>query len=167
MIEYPKDSRQCWSPAAILGHLTDQFQVHVRFYDGIDEYYPYTTLAIEINEGKFREYATKRIEFERNLRGQAIVGRNDDTKTYLLGTIVDRIESGHKYIIHWCDERTSNQTEEHLFGALIRRNRCQIKDQVLALDEDQYIYKPATILAQSDDGKTLTVRFTGSKEKKK
>lgn len=167
MIEYPKDSRQCWSPAAILAHITDQSQVHVRFYDGIDQYYSYTTHAIEINESKFSEYATKRIEFERNLRGQAIVGRNDETKTYLLGTIADRIESGHKYIIHWCDESTSTQTEEHLFGALIRRNRCLINDQVLALDEDQYIYKSATILSQSDDGKMLTVRFTDSKEKKK
>lgn len=42
-----------------------------------------------------------------------------------------------------------------------------MNDQVLALDEDEYVYKPATILTQSDDGKTLTVRFTGPKENKK
>lgn len=159
MIEYPKDSRHCWSPAVILAHISDKSETHVRFYDGIDQYLSNHTDAIEISEDKFSLYSTKRIQFEQNLRDQAIVGLNNHTKTYLLGTIIDRIESGHKYIIRWCNEQQDTQTEDHLFGTLMRRNLCQINDRVLALDDDQYIYLPATIIDQSKDGKTLTVRF--------
>ena len=162
MIEYPQDSRRCWSPVAILAHIPDKAQIHVRFYDGIDDYISHNTDAIEINENKFSEYASRRIEFEQKLRGQAIVGLDEETQTYLLGTIIDRIASGHKYLIRWCNGKENTQTEDHLFGTLIRRNRCDINDRVLALDDDQYIYKPATIIKRFDDEKTLTVRFADS-----
>jgi hypothetical protein len=93
-----------------------------------------------------------------------VVGLNNDTQTYLLGTIKKRIKSGHDYLIRWCDETETQQTEEHLFGAFTRRNQHQLNDRVLAIDDEQYIYKPAKIIGHSNDWKMLTVRFTDEEE---
>jgi hypothetical protein len=82
----------------------------------------------------------------------------------MLGTIIERIESGHKYIVHWCDETKSEQTEEHLFGAFTKRNQHQMNNRVLAIDREQYIYKPAIVIGHSKDWKMLTVRYTDPEE---
>ena len=73
---------------------------------------------------------------------------------------MDRMESGHDYLIRWCDGKESEQSEQHLFGAFTQPNPHQLGDRVLAIDNEQYIYKPAKIIGISDDGNTLTVRFT-------
>jgi hypothetical protein len=82
----------------------------------------------------------------------------------MLGTIIDRVEPGYKYIIQWCDETKSSQEEEHLFGAFRRRIEPQVDYFVLAIDDDQYIYKPAKVTVISRDRKTLTIRFLDSKK---
>ncbi len=138
--------------------------MHVRFYDGIDQMLSENEYSILITEDKFKEYATERIKFEKTRPNQVIVGLNRKTQTYLLGIIIKRIESGHEYIIDWCDKTESNQSEEHLFGAFTRRNQHQINDRVLAFDNQQCIYKSAVVINHLNDGKMLTVRFTDPNE---
>jgi len=82
----------------------------------------------------------------------------------MLGTIIDRLESGHEYIIKWCDETKSSQQEEDLFGAFRRRIEPQVDYFVLAMDDDQCIYKIAKVTVISRDRKTLTIRFLDPKE---
>jgi hypothetical protein len=82
----------------------------------------------------------------------------------MLGTIIDRLESGHEYTIKWCDETKSSQEEEDLFGAFRRRIEPQVDYFVLAMDNDQCIYKPAKVTMISEDRKTLTIRFLDSKK---
>lgn len=77
----------------------------------------------------------------------------------MLGTIIDRIGTGHLYIIEWFDGSRSQQKEEHLFGAFIRRNRHYLHAYVLAMDIDDKIYKPAQIISISNNGCTLHVQF--------
>ncbi|CAF4354296.1 unnamed protein product, partial [Adineta steineri] len=90
---------------------------------------------------------------------QVIVGLNNDQKKFMLGTIIDRVESGHRYLIKWCDETESYQEEEHLFGTFSTHNEHQINYYVLAVDGDQYIYKPARIKKILNDKRTLNIRF--------
>ena len=164
LIEYPKDSRQCWSPAVILHSSERKSQVHVRFYDCIDKNLSPNEHAISISEAKFQEYAARRIQLETSLCGQVIVGLNGDDKTYLLGTILQRTESGHKYTIRWCNDKETDQAEQHLFGAFTRRNQHRVGDRVLALNKEQYVYKPARVIALVKDGKELIIRFTDPEE---
>lgn len=167
LVKYPKEYCGCWKPAVILQHDHNRSEVIVRYYDCDDENISNKIKAIEIDKDTFQSYATYRINFEKKLVGQVIVGLNETTKTYLLGTIIDRLKSGHRYKIRWYDDTESNQEEEHLFGAFIRRNNYHRGDRVLALDEDDYTYKPARIKKlpdDSDDRKTLNVCFTDPEE---
>jgi hypothetical protein len=93
-----------------------------------------------------------------------IVGLNDQTQTFMLGTLIKRVESGHEYIIRWCDETESKQEEEHLFGAFTRCIQHRLDDLVLAMDNEECIYKPAQVTRISNIHQTLTVRFLDSKE---
>jgi len=70
-------------------------------------------------------------------------------------------------MIRWCDDTKSQQGEEHLFGAFTRRNQHEINNLVLAIDNDQYTYKPAKVIGHSNHGKTLTVRFVDPEEENK
>ncbi len=89
-----------------------------------------------------------------------VVGLQNESQTYLLGKITRRINSGHEYLIHWCDNTETQQMEEHLFGAFTQPNRHELGDRVLALDNEQCIYKPAKIIGHSNDWKMLTVQYT-------
>jgi hypothetical protein len=77
----------------------------------------------------------------------------------MLGTIKDRIKSGHQYVIEWFDGSENEQIEEHLFGSFTRRDRHRIDDYVLAMDKNDSLYKPAKMTLISDDRKTVTVQF--------
>jgi hypothetical protein len=82
----------------------------------------------------------------------------------MLGTIINRTASGHKHEIEWCDNRVSEQEEEYLFGAFNYIEHRKTNDYVLALDNNQNIYKPAKIINISDDRKILTVEFLPPEE---
>jgi hypothetical protein len=77
----------------------------------------------------------------------------------MLGTIKDRVGTGHQYLIEWYDKSENEQKEEHLFGAFTRRDKHTKDSYVLAIDENDNIYKPAKTKAISDDQKRLTVQF--------
>ena len=131
----------------------------IRFYDCVDEKRENEESVIPINEAQFEFYANFRIDFEKKLVGQTIVGLNDIAKKFMLGTITNRTESGHKYLIKWCDNCERAQEEEHLFGAFSYIEHRDVGDYVLALDDNQSIYKPAKITGISDGGNKLTVKF--------
>lgn len=120
--------------------------------------------AIEIDGEKFEEYAKARIKFEKKLVGQVIVGLNHVTNTYSLGEIIDRVKYGHEYMIRWCDDTESKQEEQHLFGSFTRRNHHHKNDLVLAMDDEEYVYKPAHVIKHLNKEKQLLVRFIDSEE---
>lgn len=83
----------------------------------------------------------------------------------MLGTIKSRLENGHKYEIEWYNESQGEQEEEFLFGAFIRRNRHYEYANVLAIDDDDKIYKPAQIVSISNDKETVHVKYFNKNEK--
>jgi hypothetical protein len=82
----------------------------------------------------------------------------------MLGEIKDRIGTGHQYKIEWSSGPGGEQKEEHLFGAFTRRDKHFQDGYVLALDDNDKIYKPARTISISNDGKTLTVQFLNKNE---
>ncbi|CAF0922263.1 unnamed protein product [Rotaria sordida] len=162
LIKYPKDSRQCYCPAVILRHLDYGTKTKVRFYDCYEEDLENDQYVIPIHEQQFERYTALRIEKEKSLINQVIVGlneQNEQTKTFMLGTIKTREGTGHLYKIQWCNERTSEQIDEHLFGAFSRRYKHRIDDYVLAIDNNDAIYKLAKVQSISNDRKNLKVQF--------
>ncbi len=158
MVKYPNDCRDCYCPSVILHHLHREPQTKVRFYDCNEENISNDEYVIPINEPQFERYAQSRIEKEKSLINQVIVGFNDKKKSFMLGTIIDRVDTGHKYLIDWCDDSKSEQKEEHLFGAFVRRDRHYKNGYVLAMDNNK-IYKPAKTISISNNKQTLTVQF--------
>ena len=77
----------------------------------------------------------------------------------MLGTIIKRCDTGHRYLIQWYNKDTNEQEEEHLFGALTRRDQHEEDGYVLAMDKNDDIYKPAKTISISDDRTELTVKF--------
>ncbi|CAF3829504.1 unnamed protein product [Rotaria magnacalcarata] len=164
LIEYPKNGRNCWKPAAILPSDDKETQKSVRFYDGMDVAISNSKHVIPIDRNKFQEYAQYRIDFEKSLIGQVIVGLNQEEKKFMLGTVIDRVAHGHTYTIQWCDKNQSEQDEEYLYGAFTRSIRHQINDTVLAMDDNQCLYKLARVIHILRDKKKLIVRFIDAEE---
>jgi hypothetical protein len=160
LIKYPNDIRHCYCPAAILRHHTQKPETKVRFYDCYEEDIKNNQHVIPIDEKQFQHYVENRIEKEKSLCNQITVGLNSRTKTFMLGTIIDRIKNGHTYIIEWCDESKTEQQDEHLFGAFTRQIKHKKGNYVLAIDDNDKLYKPAKIKSISNDEKSLTVQFT-------
>ncbi|CAF2744821.1 unnamed protein product [Rotaria sp. Silwood2] len=158
-IKYPNDSRQCYCPSVILHHLEHDSNTKVRFYDCYIEDLANNQFVIPINKQQFEHYSVLRIEKEKSLINQVIVGLNDEEKKFMLGTIKKRVGTGHRYLIEWCDTNKSKQSDEHLFGAFTQRNKHRINDYVLAIDDDDTIYKLAKVQSISNDGKNLKVQF--------
>jgi hypothetical protein len=143
----------------IVGRDQEKSGLCVRFYDCTEENRSNNHSAIPITPQQFEDYAKFRIKFENNLVGKVIVGLNDQARKFMLGEIKNRTPCGHKHMIHWCDKKESIQKEEHLFGEFKSDIRHALNDFVLAIDNDQYLYKPAKIINLSKDRKTLTIEF--------
>ncbi|CAF4979898.1 unnamed protein product, partial [Rotaria sp. Silwood1] len=164
LVEYREHLPDCWKPAVILPSDNEKETRQVRFYDCMIKDISNNEMVIPISEKTFENYTKHRIEYEKALIDHVIVGLNSPEKIFMLGTIIKRVGYGHTYIIQWCDEKKSEQEEEYLFGAFTTPIQCQPNDYVLAMDNDQYIYKLALVITKSNDQKTLTVRFIDSKE---
>ena len=65
----------------------------------------------------------------------------------MLGTIIDRVQFGHTYVVKWCDGKDGTQEEEHLFGAFTKRIKPKVNCFVLAIDNDECIYKAAKVVS--------------------
>ncbi|UJR23110.1 hypothetical protein I4U23_026131 [Adineta vaga] len=167
LIRCPNDFRRCWQPAVILRSIPDKSERLVRFYDCIDKEFSNSTIVIPITERQFTDYTQLRIEYEKSLINQTIVGFNEVKKVYMLGTIIQRLKNGHEFRIEWSDETESAQEEKHLFGAFSQLIDFQVNCFVLAVDDSQYIYKPAIVEKISSDKNTVTVRFFESMEQEK
>jgi hypothetical protein len=76
----------------------------------------------------------------------------------MLGAIKDRVGTGHQYLIEWFDRNENEQQEEHLFGAFTRRDKHWENSYVLAMDDNDNIYKPATTKTILNE-KRLQVEF--------
>ena len=100
-----------------------------------------------------------RIEKELSLVNQAIVGFNDEKKSFMLGMIQARVGTGHQYTIKWSNGTINDQKEEHLFGAFTRRDQHRKDNYVLAMDTEDDLYKLAKTIAVFKDDKRLTVQF--------
>lgn len=70
-----------------------------------------------------------------------------------------RTQSGHRYLIEWCDKTKSEQEEEHLFGAFTRMLPFRRGGYVLALEEGEDIYRPGRIQGVYDEQKMLVVQY--------
>ena len=130
----------------------------------MDKKISFNESVIPITNEKFENYARLRIEYEKTLVNQTVVGLNNDKKVFMLGTISDRVGYGHTYIVQWHDETESQQEEEHLFRSITKPMQHRLNGFVLATDNEQYIYKPGRIITISDDRQTLTVRFIDSED---
>lgn len=116
-------------------------------------------MVIPLNEQQFERYSKFRIEKEKALVNQAIVGLNDERQCFMLGMIEDRANTGHQYKIKWADGKSSIQKEEHLFGALTRRDQHRKDSYVLAMDAEDNVYKFARTLAVYKDDHRLNIQF--------
>lgn len=154
-------------PAVILDRDDTTSKTRVRFYDGQDFDQSGTVRAIPINKNKFATYADSRIKFENSLIGQSVVGFNTNMKKFMLGTIIKRVDYGHTYKIKWCDDNTDELEEGRIFGAFQQPVQHERDDFVLAMDDDQTIYKLAQVITHSSDHKTLTVHFIDSEDNEK
>jgi len=162
LIKYPNDCRYCFCPCVILRHLHSKSKTTVRFYDCYEEDITNNEDVIPISEQQFERYSNFRIEKEKSLINQVIVGLNREKKSFMLGTIKDRRDTGHKYSIEWFDHSKTEEKEEHLFGAFVRRNKHYKNGYVLAMDKDK-IYKPAITKSILNDQEIL-VQFINLNE---
>jgi hypothetical protein len=158
LIKYPNDSRHCFCPSVIRDH--HRSTTKVRFYDCYEVDLENNQYIIPINKNQFERYVKNRIEKEKSLRHCVTVGLNNETNTFMLGTIQDRVGNGHEYIIEWCNSRKNEQKDEHLFGAFKRHVQHNENDYVLAIDDNDKLYKPARIKSISNDRRSLRVQFT-------
>ncbi|UJR25800.1 hypothetical protein I4U23_007150 [Adineta vaga] len=164
-IKYPDDARHCFCPAVIIRH--GKTTTKVRFYDcnegDLDKYQD----VIQITEEQFAHYSKLRIEKEISRVNEVTVAFNDDSKTFMLGTIKKRIGNGHQYLIEWYDHSRGEQTDEYLFTEIFTQPNKHIKgNYVLAMDENKSIYRLGKVISISPDRKTLTVEFTDARTKK-
>ncbi len=165
MVKYPDDCRHCYCPCVIRHHLPNKPETTVRFYDCHEVDLDNDQYVIPITEEQFARYVQCRICKENSLINQVIVGFNDERKAFMLGTIKERRDTGHRYLIKWFNGDENEQKEEHLFGAFIRRNEHRKDGYVLAIDDNDQIYKPAKTIKVSDDKKQLTIRYKNLVEK--
>ena len=114
---------------------------------------------IPLNEQQFERYTKFRIEKETSLINQAIVGLNEEKKTFMLGMIEARVSTGHQYRIKWANGMSNNQKEEHLFGAFTRRDQHRKDNYVLAMDAEDNLYKFARTLVVFKDDNRLNIQF--------
>ncbi|CAF1294902.1 unnamed protein product [Adineta ricciae] len=172
LIQRPKDYRHCWLPAVVLAHNSDESTTRIRFYDCIvKENVVDNTKVLPISEQQFTEYTQRRIDYEKSLVNQTVVGlRLDSDKpkeaVHMLGTIIRRLESGHRFLIKWSDNAESAQEEEYLFGVFTPRIEFFVNCYVLAVDDSEYIYRIGQVKKISDDRSTLTIRFIDSDNEK-
>ena len=116
-------------------------------------------LIIPIKQEQFERYAANRIEIETKLVGEPIVGLNRDENVFMLGTVRERIDNGQQYRIDWCNGKTGKQSDEHLFAPRDANIRYEPNQYVLALDNEETIYRLGRVLSVSDDQTRLTVRL--------
>jgi hypothetical protein len=154
------------SPAVIIAWDETEPKTVVRFYDCSIHTLTNTTRIILIDEARFARYTQNRFDKEKAMVGQDIVGFNEAQKAFMLGTVVERQPLGHEYLIRWHDDsEPSIQDEQHVFSA---PNGCfmhQVDHYVLAIEKTGYNYRPAQIIAISDDKKMTTVRYLDSDPK--
>lgn len=116
------------------------------------------TLIIPIDESRFEEYAQSRFNKELAMIDRTIVGFNEIEKVFMLGTVLRREPLGHEYLIRWRDETESIQDEQHIFSAPDGCFLHQVKNYVLAVENTGLDYRPAKIIAISDD-RNVTVHY--------
>ncbi|CAF1178470.1 unnamed protein product, partial [Didymodactylos carnosus] len=155
-----------WAPGVLIPNRTtkeNKDEITVRFYDcKVVQMDMKAKEVIKIPEKKFEQYVDCIIQKEKSIVHQVVVGRKGETKTYMLGTVKERVEDGHHYRIEWYDGTEDIRDISQLYGAFTRQGTFQNKDKVLALDETEY--KPATIIQV--DKKSLSVQFFDSKREK-
>ena len=131
----------------------------MRFYDGAKKTLPDVTDVILTDQARFDRYKEDRTEQGKTLVGQATVGFNNTTGTFMLGAILKQEPSGHEYLIEWYDDTQGIQDERHLFGAFHRYPEHREGARVLAINADLLTYEFAEIISISENQTTLTVHF--------
>ena len=63
----------------------DEWTTHVRFYDCLSKDLPNEQLVVPINEQQFELYVSRRIEREKSLVGQVIVGFHPKKEVFMTG----------------------------------------------------------------------------------
>jgi len=127
----------------------------VRFYDG--------------TEGMIRKSETHRVEPERfenivdfilqleqRWIDENVIARDDKTGVYKIGTVKDRIGSGHEYLIEWANQDNKQTCSiQHLtciFGQYSKRRILNEGDHVLGLQNQSTLeYYPGIITKIEED----------------
>ncbi|XP_067889388.1 von Willebrand factor A domain-containing protein 3B-like isoform X2 [Heterodontus francisci] len=137
------------------------FKSEIRYYDGVEALVPREELYLLCPQ-KFERDVAYILECEECRVGQPVVARHDETGTYQLAQVHERVGDGKKYLIHWANGQRAFQSASFIFGQFSRHKVLTVGDCVLAVaDSSSSTYLPGVICDYN--GPKLVVHFCNGK----
>ncbi|XP_043927748.1 von Willebrand factor A domain-containing protein 3B [Protopterus annectens] len=149
-----------YCPGAVLKIMPD-LTLEVRYYDGVEALVP-RERAYWISAEKFERDVAYILECEARWVGEAVIARDDETGTYHLAEVQERVGDGKQYLIRWADGKMAVQNASFIFGKFTRPHLLHVNDFVLTLaNPTSLTYLPGIICACDDE--KLVVKLCNSK----
>jgi len=138
-----------YAPGVIVKPCTHESkQYQVRFYDGTEGLIRKSETH-QVEHDRFESVVDFILELEQRWINEKVIARDDHTGIYKLGTVKDRIGSGHEYMIEWTRPEKQKCSIQHLtciFGQFSKRRILNKGDHVLAMaDGNRLDYYPGII----------------------
>jgi hypothetical protein len=83
LVQYPNDSRHCWSPATIFDK--SELNTTINFYNNFRKTFINSEYAIPINKDTYESFVEKRKTIRRTLIGKIIIGFNNHAREFMEG----------------------------------------------------------------------------------
>ncbi|XP_067841899.1 von Willebrand factor A domain-containing protein 3B-like [Heptranchias perlo] len=150
-----------YCPGIVLKILPD-LKSKIRYYDGVEALVPREEMYLVCPQ-KFERDVAYILECEERWVGQPVVARNDETGTYQLAQVQERVGDGKHYLIHWTNGQRAFQSASFIFGRFSRQKVLTVGDCVLAVaDSASLTYLPGLICGYN--GIKLVVHFCSGKK---
>lgn len=141
-----------YAPGVIVKDALEQNQYQVRFYDGTEGIIRKSETH-QVDPNRFESIVDYIISLEQRWINEKVIARDDTNGLYKIGTVKDRIGSGHEYLIEWANssQKCSVQHLTCIFGQYSKRRTLSKGDHVLAMANEKLDYYPGIITDISDN----------------
>jgi hypothetical protein len=137
-----------YAPGQIVKISSDSTKILVKFYDFLESVV-FRKEVFKLHRIKFQLDVNAIINLEKRWIGETVVARNNYTKVYELGKIVNRVGNGRQYTIEWSNGKQSIENSIHIYGKFTRNQTVLPNDYVLA--PKQTIFMPGRVVNRHGD----------------
>jgi len=153
-----------YAPGVIVKEALEENQFQVRFYDGTEGIIRKSETH-QVDPERFEAIVDEIISLEQRWINEKVIARDDTCGIYRIGTVKDRIGSGHEYLIEWTSHPGQKCAVQHLtciFGQFSKRRTLTKGDHVLARNNDAMEYYPGVIVDITSDKRLEICLSNGS-----